>query len=361
MTTDRTVERFAKFQEMLARHSPRGRWLVLTHDNPDPDALAAAAVLTTLLRTVFKRRVTIAYGGIIGRAENRQMVKTLGLSLSHLRHLNWRNYHHFALVDCQPGTGNNQFPDHLSPDLVFDHHPVRRATRDARFVDIRTDYGATATILAEYLEIAGVEVSRANATALLYAISTETQNFLREFSPHDRKIYDQLRPLSDLRALAKIETPPLSLAYFHTLRRAAEHMQTVSTLVLSHLGAVDQPDIVPEVADLLLRLEGKTWSLCTGIYEQRLYLSLRTTNPRGDAGRLMRRLLGRRGKGGGHGMIAGGWTSLGDNGNGNGNGKIEQLQNRLAMRLAKMLKKNPDRLQPIDWNAVLEQNPEEPE
>lgn len=355
MITERTRERYAEMQDFLARHSQRGRWLVLTHDNPDPDSLAAAAALNVLLRKTFKRRVTIAYGGIIGRAENRQMVRTLRLSLSHLRHLNWKNYRHFALVDCQPGTGNNQFPDHLCPDLVFDHHPMRRATRDAQFADIRTDYGATATILAEYMEAAGLAISKENATALLYAIVTETQDFRREYSSADRAMYDTLRPLSDFRALAKIQSPPLRLEYFHTLRRAVEGMATVSTLIISHLGPVDQPDIVPEVADLLLRLEGKTWSLCTGTFKDRLYLSVRTTNPRGDAGRLMRRLLGRRGKGGGHGMIAGGWMSVEDA----DKGKIETLQNRLAVRLAKMLKKNPDRLQPIQWDKIVEKRPEE--
>jgi len=354
MTTEITRARFAVLQELLAQHSQRGRWLVLTHDNPDPDALSAAAALTTLLRRKFRRQATIAYGGIIGRAENRQMVRGLGLTVSHIRHINWKHYRHVALVDCQPQTGNNQFPDDLRPDLVFDHHPMRRATRGAHFSDIRPDYGATATILAEYLLTADLDISRANATALLYAIVTETQDFSREYSAADRNMHDLLRPLADLRALARIQSPPLSLAYFHTLRRAVERMQTVSTLVVSHLGPVDQPDIVPEVADLLLRLEGKTWSLCTGIYEDRLYLSIRTTNPRADAGRLMRRLLGRRGKGGGHGMIAGGWMTL----DGLKNGKAEGLQARLAARLAKMLKKNPDRLQPINWTGLVHDEPE---
>lgn len=355
MTTELTRERFAELEELLDKHSKRGRWLVLTHDNPDPDSIAAAAALTTLLRKRFHRRATIAYGGIIGRAENREMVKTLGLQLSHIRRLNWRNYGHVALVDCQPQTGNNQFPEEIQPDLVFDHHPMRRSTRDALFVDVRTDYGATATILAEYLLTAEVDISKANATALIYAIATETQNLSREYSNADRAMHDRLLPLADSRALAKIRLPPLSLTYFHTLRRAVERMATVSTLVVSHLGPVDQPDIVPEIADLLLRLEKKTWSLCTGRYQDRLYLSMRTTNPRGDAGRMMRRLLGSRGKGGGHGMIAGGWFGI----EGLENGKIEGLENRFAIRLAKMLKKNPDRLQPIDWSTIVDEESEE--
>ncbi len=133
------------------------------------------------------------------------------------------------------------------------------------------------------------------------------------------------------------------MSYFRNLHEALENLQTVSTLVVCHLGQVDQPDIVPEIADLLLRMEGKTWSLCTGVFEGRVYLSVRTTNSRADAGRLMRRILGRHGKGGGHGTMAGGWmeTSRAPNGD------FAQLQNALAARLARALDKNPEKLAPI--------------
>jgi nanoRNase/pAp phosphatase (c-di-AMP/oligoRNAs hydrolase) len=113
--------------------------------------------------------------------------------------------------------------------------------------------------------------------------------------------------------------------------------------VISHLGRVEQPDIVPEIADLMLRLKGKTWSLCTGVFEDRLYLSIRTTNARADAGQLIRRLLGRRGKGGGHGMMAGGWVPLTDS----SEAAVASLQTGLSKRLARYLKKNPERLAPL--------------
>jgi nanoRNase/pAp phosphatase (c-di-AMP/oligoRNAs hydrolase) len=271
------------------------------------------------------------------------MVKVLGIKLSHLKYLNWSNYRHFALVDCQPRTGNNQLPESIVPDLVFDHHPVRRATHKSPFVDIRVEYGATATILAEYLLAAQVEITRRNATALVYAIRSETQDFGREYTATDRAVYDYLHPLADIRALARIQNPRLPLSYYRILHEGLKRLESVGTLVVSHLGPVEQPDIVPEVADLMLRLQGMTWSLCTGIFAERLYLSIRTTNPRADAGRLMRRLLGRKGKGGGHGMMAGGWFPLGES----TNGEVESLQNSLARRLAKYLKKNPDRLAPL--------------
>ena len=112
------------------------------------------------------------------------------------------------------------------------------------------------------------------------------------------------------RDLAKIQFSRQPLAYFESLHQALENLYTVDTLIVSHLAEVEQPDIVPEVADLLLRLEGKTWSLATGIFGDRVYLSIRTTNVRADAGRIMRKVVGRNGKGGGHGMIAGGWVKI---------------------------------------------------
>jgi nanoRNase/pAp phosphatase (c-di-AMP/oligoRNAs hydrolase) len=343
MTSDVTEARFGAFEAVVAATSPRGRWLVLTHDNPDPDALASTAALATILRRRFGRRVTVAYGGMIGRAENREMVRALRLRLSHVRKLNRRHYQHFALVDCQPWTGNSQLPEGVVPDLVFDHHPLRKKTSTVPFVDVRPDYGATATILTEYLETAGLPVTRPLATGLVYAIRSETQDFGREAAGPDHAAYDRVLPHIDRRALARIQTARLPISYFHILRQALEGLLGVGNLVVTNLGPVDQPDIVPEVADLLLRMEGKTWALSTGTHANRLYLSIRTSNPRADAGNLMRRLIGRRGKGGGHGTMAGGWIRLPENLAGGG----RALERQLAASFARALDKNPDRLLPI--------------
>ena len=343
MTSDETRARFAAFADQVEATSPRARWLVLTHDNPDPDALAATAVLSLILRRRFRRRTTVAYGGMIGRAENREMVRSLKLELSHLRHLRRRDYQHFALVDCQPWTGNSQLPKGVLPDLVIDHHPLRKATQSARLADVRPTYGATATILLEYLEAAGLQPTRALATGLVYAIRSETQDFGREAAGPDHAAYDRLLPRIDRRLLARIQTARLPFSYFQNLHRAIEGLAGVGNLVVSSLGRVDQPDIVPEIADLLLRMEGKTWSLCTGTHGDRLYLSIRTTNPRADAGNLMRRLIGKRGKGGGHGTLAGGFIAIDES----HPEATKALERSLARRFATALRRNPDKLLPL--------------
>jgi nanoRNase/pAp phosphatase (c-di-AMP/oligoRNAs hydrolase) len=343
--TDQARERFAAFSDYVRDRHGAGRWLVLMHDNPDPDALVAAALLARVLRGPFHRRVTIAHGGIIGRAENRELVQALGVRLTHVRKLSWKDFRHVALVDTQPRTGNNQLPESRAPDVVIDHHPPRKATQAAGLVDVRTGYGATASICAEYSILAGVEATPRLATALVYALRSETQDFSRGASQGpDKEIYDTFLPLVDKRLLARILYPRLPLGYFLNLREGLQNLESAGNLIVSHLGSIEQPDIVPEIADLLLRMEGKTWSLATGVHGERVYLSIRTSNPRADAGRLMRRILGRRGKGGGHGMMAGGWVPVAKA----PGGDVATLQRQLAARLATLLKKNPDHLEPLD-------------
>lgn len=348
--TEVSRERYAAL-EALVRREAKGRWLVLTHDNPDPDALASAQLLARLLRQALKQTVTVAYGGIIGRAENRELVKGLHLPFSHIRHLNLKKYRHFALVDTQARSGNNQLPARVIPDVVLDHHPIRANTQTGPFFDVRPKYGATATIVAEYMIAAGVQPTHALATALVYAIRSETLDFAREHTGPDKAIHDLFFPQANHRLLARIQSPRLPLNYFANLHDALENLEAVDALILSHLGPIDQPDMVPEIADLLLRLEGKTWSLVTGYFGDRLYLSIRTTNPRADAGGLMRRLIGRRGKGGGHGMIAGGWI---DASKVTGPAERRDLQKRLGLRLVKELKKNPEKLGKVELRQAPE-------
>src|SRR4029078_5263100 len=189
------------------------------------------------------QRATAAYGGIIGRAENREMVRALKLKVSHVRTLQLGRYRHFALVDTQPGTGNNQLPAHIVPEVVLDHHPRRAASRAAGFVDIRPEYGATATIVAEHMLSAGLRVNAHEATAMVYAIRTATRDFGREASGPDKAVYDQLLPLVRKEDLARIQHPRLPLSYFALLHQALEHLQGVDNLVVSRLGEGTQRDI----------------------------------------------------------------------------------------------------------------------
>ncbi|MBW3670363.1 MAG: hypothetical protein KY432_01685 [Acidobacteria bacterium] len=61
-----------------------GKLLIFTHDNPDPDSIASAAAMAHLLREKRGTDATLAYSGIVGRAENRAMVEQLDFRIQHL-------------------------------------------------------------------------------------------------------------------------------------------------------------------------------------------------------------------------------------------------------------------------------------
>lgn len=281
------------------------RLVVLTHDNPDPDSVSSAVTLAYIVKNKFHVPCAVKYGGIVGRAENRAMVRVLRLRMKPLSDSDINPRVDFAFVDTQPGTGNSSFRTNRKPVLVIDHHPLRKTTK-ADFVDVREGYGSTATILTEYLLGSGLDVPSKIATALSYGISSETQDLGREAGEKDVQAYLALFPLSHKRFLAHIQHPKLPRDYYVTLNRAFHHSFVYKNAVATSLGEVSNPDFVALIADFMLRCERIGWTMCLGRYQDRILVSLRTTHTRGEAGRFLRRLIGKKGTAGGHGMIAGG-------------------------------------------------------
>ncbi len=300
--TEEIQQNFQKIEEALKNTK---RLVVLTHDNPDPDSISSAVTLAYIVKNKFKVPCVVKYGGIVGRPENRAMIRVLGLRVSLLSDSDFKPGVDFALVDMQPRTGNNSFPAKRKPLIVIDHHILRKTTK-ADFIDVRTDYGATATLLTEYLLESGLEISSKMATALSYGISSETQDLGREAAEKDIQAYLALFPKSNKKLLASIEHPRLPRETFVTLNRALHHTVVYKNAVASSLGEIRNPDFVPFIADFMLRLERMSWGICLGRYKDRIIVSIRTTNTRGEAGRFLRRLIGKKGTAGGHGMIAGG-------------------------------------------------------
>jgi nanoRNase/pAp phosphatase (c-di-AMP/oligoRNAs hydrolase) len=282
-----------------------GRAVILTHDNPDPDALAAAMGLRTLLGR-HGVAAQIALGGIIGRAENRAMVRELDIELHPIEKLDWSRYAAIAMVDTQPGTGNNSLPPGRQADIVIDHHPPRGDVSHVPWLDVRAEMGATATIVYHYLREEEVPIDTTLATAFLYALKSETRDLGRESGPLERAAYIELSALADFERLYKITTPKLGREHFVALDRALRSATVWGELVAINLGALGYPDLVAEVADLMLPYEKARWVLCVGQHNGTVFLSVRTDIPDATAGALIRRVVGHNGAAGGHGMIAGG-------------------------------------------------------
>ncbi|HLG20529.1 MAG TPA: DHHA1 domain-containing protein [Bdellovibrionota bacterium] len=303
---DETKSQESVLQRFFDQFRQGESFLILTHDHPDPDSISSAAALREIASFIGQASTTVAYGGIIGRTENAHMVKYLRMNLRPIDRVRIEDYNHIALVDTQPGTGNNSLPPRRIPDLVIDHHPMIAPTRKVPFADVREGYGATASILAEYLFKLGIQIDRNLATALLYGIKSETQDLGREAYQIDTECYMKLFPLANKKLLGKIVNSRVPQSYYSWIQDAIENAQIVGNALVTRLGEVDTPDIIPEVADLMLRMQGMVWAFCVGQYKDAVVLSMRTTNIRKNAGSLMKRLVRGKGSGGGHGLIAGG-------------------------------------------------------
>jgi nanoRNase/pAp phosphatase (c-di-AMP/oligoRNAs hydrolase) len=297
----------AKLDRLVDYAKSHRRALILTHDNPDPDSIAAGVALAHLLERLAGVEAIVAYGGIVGRAENRALVRVLKLPVVPIARVVFDEYDLICMVDTQPEQGNHSLPARHFPDIVIDHHPERPDSHLAPIADVGGPIGATSTLVAEYCRASGLKVPPDVATALFYGIKADTRDLGRMTTQQDIDAYLWLFPLVDKDALGDIEHPKLPIEYFRLQHVAIERAQIFEDeVVIVDLAEIYAPDMVAEVAERFMYLEGMRWSLGFGEYEDHLYFSVRTGDRRMNAGRLIRDVIeARGGSAGGHGTMAG--------------------------------------------------------
>jgi len=299
-----------KFPKLVKLMKDKTSLLIVMQDNPDPDSIAAAVALRKFANSVAGLKCSIAHGGTVGRGENRALVQYLNLNLLQCSQIKFEQYDLIAIVDTQPGTGNNSLPKETVPNIVFDHHPFKNTTRLCEFYDVRRKYGATSTILLEYFSKADLVPDMPLATALLYAIRSDTQDLGREATQTDIKAFDFLYPLANKRMLSEIQRGSVPKEYFRMLSEALQNARVCGDSILTHIGQINNPDMIGELADLFLREEQTHWTMCTGFFDGRLLISIRTSQEQNRADKAIKRIVSRRGTGGGHLTYAGGQIPL---------------------------------------------------
>jgi nanoRNase/pAp phosphatase (c-di-AMP/oligoRNAs hydrolase) len=296
----------ARLDRLIQYAKSHERALILTHDNPDPDSIAAGVALAHLLEKLAGVEAIVAYGGIVGRAENRALIKVLKLPVVPVSRILFDDFDLICMVDTQPEQGNHSLPARHFPDIVIDHHPERPDSHLAPIADVGGSIGATSTMLAEYFRASGLKVPTQVATALFYGIKADTRDLGRQTTKQDVAAYLWLFPMVDKAALGEIEHPTLPDDYFRLLHTAIERAVLYEDAVVCDVGQIYTPDMVAEVAERFMYLEGVRWSLAFGEYEDAIYFSIRTNDRRMNAGRLIRDVIEEKGgSAGGHGTMAG--------------------------------------------------------
>ena len=301
-----------KLQQLREIFKDHKTMLIVMQDNPDPDAIASAVALRRLANTLANIQCSIAHGGTVGRAENRALVKYLNLNLRPLDQIDMTQYELFAMVDTQPGTGNNSLPGQVEPDIVIDHHICRELTRHCRFTDVRSKYGATATIMLEYLNAVDFTPETPLATAMLYAIRSDTQELGRDSTKADVEAFKQLYTMTNKRKLSEIQRGKVERSYYQMLADGLKNATVYANAIVTSLGDIENPDMIAEVADMLLRDDQTDWIMVYGYYKGIMMISLRTYQEGARADKVIRHLIARKGTGGGHLSYAGGQIPLPD-------------------------------------------------
>lgn len=304
-----------------------GPVLILTHDNPDPDALASGKALATVFKKAWNIPSRLVYSGTVARADNRSVLKLLTPEWEHQDSLNDLSRHSaVALVDTQPGAGNNRLPSEHPPHIVIDHHhPLRERIQVVQYVDVQPDVGATVTMLYKYLEVAEITPDPFLATAMFYGLKTDTRALSRGVSPADESTYLKLLSCLDHKLLVQVEHAGLDRDHFRAVHRGLSAARLFGQAIVARLGKLGWPDQGAEMADLLIRLESARAVLCQGEHEGTLHLSIRTKMMEEDAGQLIQRVVVAPGRAGGHGSMAGGQVPLLDKST---ERAMEEIENR---------------------------------
>jgi nanoRNase/pAp phosphatase (c-di-AMP/oligoRNAs hydrolase) len=305
----------------------------VSHVQPDPDSLGSMLGLAHLVEGRLHKKTRLTRDGLINRAENQAMVDLLDIDLVPIRDIHWQPDEALVMVDSQPNTGRHTFDPTMPIYGVLDHHDTPGDVEGIPFVDIRTGVGATCSLVTKYLMEQDVSVPSRVATALLYGIETELNGHPREASPLDDSAVHFLYPLADKDLLARIRHAPLPHCYYECMLQALQSSFVYDRLIISWVNELPQPELAAQVVDFLVRFEEVDWAVCAGVFGDQLLLSMRTNLPDANAGELLRQVVGKRGRAGGHDRRAGGFIDLPST----SASAIEQMQGELRRRLLKAL------------------------
>lgn len=267
--------------------------------NADPDAIASAMAVSRLLWHKVSS-VVISNVNTINRPDNLAMVRLLKVAMIPFTGIDIGQYNKIVIVDSQPD--HNEFMEQLQADVIIDHHPETNAK--APFLDIRPNYGATATILTEYLRTARIKPSVKLATGLFQAIKIDTNSFKGQTLIEDVRAFQYLFRFANMHLSRRIEQADLRLNFLKYFKIALNTMRLRKKRVFVHLGAVVNPDVCVIIADFFMRVISVSWSIVSGTCDNKLIVIFRNDGIRKDAGKVAKKSFGQFGSAGGHRNMA---------------------------------------------------------
>jgi nanoRNase/pAp phosphatase (c-di-AMP/oligoRNAs hydrolase) len=263
--------------------------LIPLRGHPDPDGIACAIAQAHLAQRLGVAQTTVGYVQEVSHRENRALVKLLGLELKKIKSVAEVGRVDFlSLVDAHE----------VDPDLadaggyevltIVDHHRAVTPPK-ARFVDLRYEVGATATIFVEYLsELAApdpdIEEDRRICTALMHGLATDTDDFMLARSA-DFRAASQIVEVCDRDLLEDLSRRLIAPTAMDVIARALQAMVVRRNFAMAGVGFVSEAerDTIAQAADFLVRREDIDTCVVYGVVgDKTIEGSLRTHSPSVD-------------------------------------------------------------------------------
>lgn len=284
----------------LVNENKDKKWVICSHDNPDPDSIASCLGISHILSFLGVEDKVVTYCGEISHPQNRAMINVLKLQITKWEDLEILGEAIYVFVDCSFGQKNMSIPmGSKLPKIVIDHHKISTNNKDVLF--LHDEVGACSTLILDLAllliipateaeaEIGGVqcfdpdeEGTKELATALAIGIKTDTLDFLNETTTSDDFQAFRLlgRHLSGEKfgQIVNYEFPPYVLDYEQTAWENKRH--EFQPHFITGLGYVDESksDCIPTIADKFMRLQGVTTVCVYAVVENAIRASVRTSS-----------------------------------------------------------------------------------
>ncbi len=283
------AQRAREFVEALG-HAKGKHLLIALRGHPDPDGIASALAQAHIAQRVGVGKTTIAYCHELSHRENRALVKLLNVEMKKTRNIADlpEAADFIALVDAHDTDPDMVGLDGIETLTIVDHHRAHVPPR-ARFIDMRNDVGATATIFVEYLqELFPLSVEsdddRRVATALMHGLATDTDDFSLARNA-DFRAAAQLAEVCDRDLLQDLSRRLIAPSAMDVIARALAALVVRRNFAMSGVGFVSETerDTIAQAADFLIRREDIDTVVVYGIVGDRFIEgSLRTHSPSVD-------------------------------------------------------------------------------
>ena len=330
--------------------------LIQTHDIPDPDALASADAFRFIARA-FGIKARIITHGMPYRRENRVLVKECKIPVRLLGTVKIKKPERYAWVyiDCLPGGGNVKLHQFAPGDifLAIDHHATARISSKLKGKGIiinDPDSGATASIISRALLDLEIPFPPRLASALSYAIITDTMDFSRGMTNADLKSFSALFQKTNQKIISRLRNASKPRQYFQTVHKSLANANFYRHVSWVFIGKVESGETVAEMADFILSCERITWALSLGYNSDRMFISVRSSNAKARCGRVIHRLAEKYiGAVGGHDQFAGGFIEL------ESPKQAEAISNMIIERFIKIILRIPFRAETPVGSPLVEE------